>query len=82
MEIVSAWVRDVVVSTEEVLFFLVSRGLNILETLDVDEITLEVSLKSLEFPGLRRLVARRKKPATPEATELLELMEEERWMST
>jgi hypothetical protein len=79
---VSAGIRDVVVSMEEMLGFLVSRGLKILETLDVDEITLEVSLKSFELPALRRLVARRKKLATPEATEVLELMEAERWRST
>jgi hypothetical protein len=82
MEIASACVRDVVVSTEALLGFLVSRGLNILETLDVDEMMLEVSLRSFELPALRRLVARRKKLATPEATELLELMEGERWTST
>ena len=82
MEIESAWVRDMVVSTEEMLGFLVSRGLVILETLDVDEITLEVSLKSFELPALRRLVARRKKLVTPEVTEIFEFIEEERWRST
>ena len=82
MEIASAWVRDVVVNTEELLDFLVSWGLNILETLDVDEIMLDVSPRSFELAVVRRLVARRRKLATPEVTELLERTEGERWSST
>lgn len=81
MEIASACICDAV-STEELLGLLERRGLNILETLDVDEMILEVSLESFELPCLRRLVARRKKLATPEATELFEATEEERWRST
>jgi hypothetical protein len=80
MEIASVWARDVVVSMEELLCFLTSRGLNKPETLEADEITLEVS-DSRELPGRRRLVARRKKLVTPDVTELLELMEGERWRS-
>jgi hypothetical protein len=81
IEITSVWARDVVVSTEELLCFLTSRGLNKLETLEVDEMTLEVS-DSRGLPARRRLVARRKKLATPEVAELLELREGERWRST
>jgi hypothetical protein len=65
-----------------VLDFLVSRGLSILENFDVDDMTLEASLKSFGLAFLRRLVARRKKLATPDAIEFLEFMEEERWRST
>lgn len=82
IEMVSACVREVVVRTDELLDFLESPRLKRCDAVDVAENMLEVSLWSVEPDGVRRLVARRRKLATPEVTEVLERMEGERLTST
>lgn len=81
MDMVSPYAREVV-RTEELLRFLDKTRLKILDVFEEDEKMLDVSLKSLDPEGVRRLVARRRKFVTPEVTDDLDRMEGERLRST
>lgn len=74
IDMVSGWKREVFVRIDELLDFLESvRGIRKKEVFDVDDQILVVSLVSLEVD--RRPVALLKRLVTPDAAEVLELMD-------
>jgi hypothetical protein len=71
---VSGWAREVFVRTEELLdFFESARGSRKKEVFDVVDQTLAVSLMSLEVDC--RPVALLKRPVTPDAAEVFDLID-------